>query len=221
MSTAVSDPMAAAVADAESASQYFGKMEVDAQFIVLRKGERKRVWIEGESTEGRTTEVTIRLNPLDITGMTRMVERQVLSNSSEWSRIVWPSLRDLGAKDLEFLRGKFAHVQLVPSGRKWNNKEGEEVIGTTFRFVKVFDLESDCVKAWEKLTGGTQAHTPSAAPQPTNDVEKAAAASFLPHIVNANKSDLNALAHALASMSPINKYFTVDSPEVQQLLKAA
>jgi hypothetical protein len=29
------------------------------------------------------------------------------------------------------------------------------------------------------------------------------------------------LATILASMSPVNKYFNVDSPEVQQLLQAA
>lgn len=223
MSTQVLDPMESAVADAELASQYFGKLEVDAQFVILRKGERKRAWVEGESTDGRTTEVTIRLNPLDITGMTRMVERSIISNSGEWSRVVWPSLRDLGVKSLREINGRWAHVAMVPSGREWTNKDGELVKGTTFKFVKLFDLESDAEKAWEEFAG-SEAHTPAAQPQAqpaANDAERAVAAQFLPALVKGANGDLSALATILASMTPVNKYFTVDSPEVQQLLKAA
>jgi hypothetical protein len=220
----VLDPMAAAVSDAESASHYFGKVEVSAQFVVLKKGQSKTVWFEGMDTDGRTTEITFRLNPLDVTGLTRMTERSATSNSGEWSRIVWPSLRDLGIKELRHVNGKFAHIEMVSSGREWKNKDGETVKGTTFRFIGLYDLESDCVKAWEQLAG-TEAHTPhtngNGAVSQVNEAEKAAAAGFLPHIVNANKGDLTALANALSSMSPLNKYFTVDSPEVQQLLKAA
>lgn len=221
------DPMASAVADAESASHYFGKLSVDAQFVVLKKGQPKSIWLEGQDTDGRTTEVAIRLNPLDISGLTRMVERQVLSNSGEWSRIVWPSLRDLGVKQLRDLEGQWAHVEMVLSGREWTGKDGQLVKATTFKFIQLYTLQSDCEKAWEELTGGNGgnvAHTPTptvngAAPQ-TNDVERIAAAQFLPHIVAANKDDLTKLAATLASMSPLNKYFTVDSPEVQALLAA-
>lgn len=229
MSTAVIDPFESAVQDAESASHYFGRMIVDAQFVILKKGQAKQAWVEGMDTDGRTTEVSLRLNPLDITGFNRMVERQVISNSGEWSRIVWPSLRDLGVKALREIEGQWAHVEMVPS-RKYINKNGEEVQGTTFKFVKLFTLESDCVKAWEELIGSdaNQAHSTTAnnsngavSQTPANDAEKAAAMGFLPHIVNANKHDLTALANALASMSPLNKYFTVESPEVQTLLKAA
>lgn len=228
MSTQVLDPMEAAVADAESASHYFGRMMVDAKFVILKKGQSKQDWIEGMDTDGRTTEIGLKLNPLDVTGMTRMVERQVISNSGEWSRIVWPSLRDLGVKALREIEGQWAHVEMVASGRKYTNKEGQEVIATTMKFIKLFTLESDCVKAWEELSGSdaaNQAHSAGgngsngAVSQP-NDAEKAAAMSFLPHIVAANKHDLTALANALASMSPLNKYFTVESPEVVALLGA-
>jgi len=216
--------MAAAVSDAESASHYFGRLQVDAQFVVLKKGQPKQVWQEGEPTEGRTTEVIIRLNPLDVTGMTRMVERNVLSNSGEWSRIVWATLKDLGVKSLRDIEGRWAHIEMVPSGRKWTNKEGAEVIGSTFKFVGLYDLESDCVKAWESFQGVTEAHSapPQAqAVQPAiNEAEKAAASQFLRLIVDANRNDHAALANALASMSPINKYFTISSPEVIALLGA-
>lgn len=223
---AVLDPMEAAVQDAESASHYFGKVECDAQFVVLRKGERKQAWLEGMSTEGRTTEVNIRLNPLDITGLTKMVERSIISNSGEWSRTVWPSLRDLGCKSLRDAHGKFAHVQMVPSGRKWTNNNGEEVIGTTFKFVKLFELESDCIKAWEELMG-SEAHPPAtngAAPAQAvsqDAEEKAKCLPFLPALITMSGGDMNKLAQIIASTSPVNKYFDVNSPEIQALLKAA
>lgn len=229
MSTQILDPMAAAVQDAESAGQYFGRIEVDAQFVVLRKGEKKRVWTEGEDADGRQTEVTFRLNPLDCTGLTYMTERQVLSNSREWSGIVWASLRDLGIKALPEINGKFAKVEMVESGRSWTSKkDGSTVKGTTFKFLKFFNDEAEATAAWENQFGTTtEAHTPqtssngTAPQQPaTNDAERAAAESFLPHIVKANKDDLNKLAEALANMSPLNKYFDVNSPEVKALLAA-
>jgi len=225
--TAVLDPMAAAVQDAETAAQYFGKIDIDAQFVVLKKGQPKSVWLEGMDTDGRTTEVTIRLNPHDVTGLTKFVERKIISNSGEWSNKVWPSLRDLGIKALPEINRKWAHIELVPNGRTWKDKEGQDVTGTTFKFIKIYELESDLIKQWEDVTGSNVAHTPQTNGTPaqsvnqpqTNDAEKAAAMQFLPHIVAANKHDLNALATALASMSPINKYFTPQSPEVLALLE--
>lgn len=216
---AVLDPMEAAVKDAENASHVFGQMMVDAQFVVWKKGERIRAWVEGESTENRTTQLTFRMNPLDLTGMTRMIEKQAIAIFSDWTRIIWPSLRDLGCKTPKEIEGKWAHAQLVP--------KQQDSPYTTFKFIAIYDNEADCIKAWENQFGSSEAHTPSsngngaaqAVSQP-NDAERTAALSFLPAIVNANKSDLTKLAAALAGMSPLNKYFTIDSPEVQALLGA-
>lgn len=228
MATQILDPMAAAVQDAESAGQYFGKIEVDAQFVTLRKGEKKRVWVEGDDLDGRQTEVTFRLNPLDCTGLTYMTERQVLSNSREWGGIVWASLRDLGIKSLPEINGKFAKVEMVESGRSWTSKkDGSTVKGTTFKFLKFFNSEAEATAAWENQFGTTtEAHTPQtssngATPEPaTSDAEKAVAVQFLPALVKGANGDLTELAKILASMSPVNKYFTVESSEVQALLAA-
>jgi hypothetical protein len=225
MNTQTLDPMDDAVQAAESAGQYFGKLEVSAQYVILRKGERKRVWLEGESTDGRVSEITIRLNPHDITGMSRMVERQILANDGEWSRIVWPSLRDLGFKSLRDINGKWGHVQLVKNGQSYQHKTtGETVEKTTFKFIAVHELESDLIKAYEALHGSQSAPTSA----PTNgagfvqnsEAEKNTAAQFLPALVKGASGDLSKLETILASMSPVNKYFTVASPEVQALLAA-
>jgi hypothetical protein len=231
MST-VLDPMAAAVQDAESASHYFGKMQVDAQFVILKKGQSKQVWSEGMDTDGRTTEVALRLNPIDASGLTKMVERQVISNSGEWSRIVWPSLRDLGVKQLRDIEGQWAHIQMVPSGRTWLGKPDENgdrptVTGTTFKFVKLFTLESDCEKAWEELAG-KEAHTsasngttPATSVSQVSDAGRATALQFLPALVKMANGNRDVLAQTIATMPQISPYFTVDSPEIVELLKAA
>lgn len=227
---AVLDPLADAVQAAESSGNVFGKLDIEGQYIVLQKGQRKRAWVEGESLDGRVSEITLRVNPLDVSGLTYMTERQVLANSREWSNIVWPSLRDLGVKSLYEVRGKWVKVTMVKNGEsyvaKQGAKAGQTIEKTTFKFLGIYDTEAEANAAWESQFGTSQAHTPSsngngaAAPQPTNDAERTAALSFLPAIVNANKSDLTKLAAALASMSPLNKYFTIDSAEVQALLGA-
>jgi hypothetical protein len=57
--------------------------------------------------------------------------------------------------------------------------------------------------------------TPNAA-NPERESYKA----FLPTLVKAANGDKQQLATMLAGMSPLNKYFTVDSPEVVALLAA-
>lgn len=221
MSTQVLDPLASAVADAQNAGTVIGKIECDGQFVILRKGEKKRVWLEGESLDGRQTEVTFRLNPLDCSGLTKMIERQILSNSREWSAIVWASLRDLGIKALPELRGKWAKVAMVKSGRKWTNNQGEEVEGTTLKFLAIYNSEAEAIAAWEAQFGGSQAHTPQAngaAPavsQVNPDITQYL--PFLPTFVQMAKGDLAKLATLLQANTP---GIGIDNPHVQALLKA-
>ena len=231
MST-VLDPFDAATEAGNRPDAFFGRMEVDAQFVVLKKGERKRAWVEGDDTDGRSTEVALRLNPLDVTGLTRMIERNVLAESREWSATVWASLRDLGVKNVREISGKWAHVELVKSGRSWKNRDGEDVQGTTFKFISLFDSETDCIAAWENAFGGSGSQSrdtgsapgvdsaPTSTPQPS-EAEKAVALQFLPALVKMANGDLALLTNTLATTEMVKNYFTIDSPEVQALLKAA
>lgn len=225
MSVNNNDPFAAAAADAESASHYFGKMGVDAQFVVLRKGESKRIWQEGESTEGRTTEIIMRLDPIDAMNMTRAVERNMLSNSTEWSKIVWSVLKGMGYSTPKEIDGLWAHTELVPSGRKWNNKEGQEVIGTTFRFIKIFKTLAECEIAYTAFSGNEAHSTPAAqtvTTRPTvsqnTDANRLAALQFLSHVVLQHKDNAVALDAALKSTPLVKDYFTINSPEVLEIL---
>jgi hypothetical protein len=218
------DPFAAAVSDAESASHYFGKMGVDAQFVVLRKGQPKSIWQENESTEGRTTEIIMRLDPIDAMNMTRAVERNMLSNSTEWSKIVWSVLKGMGYSTPKEIDGLWAHVELVPSGRKWNNKEGQEVIGTTFRFIKVFRTQAECEIAYTAFSGN-EAHSTAAQAATTRppvsqntDANRLAALQFLSHVVLQHRDNAVALDAALKSTPLVKDFFTINSPEVLEIL---
>lgn len=218
------DPMASAVADAESASHYFGKIGIDAQFVVLKKGQPKSIWNEGESTEGRTTEIIIRLDPIDAMGQSRAVERNMLSNSTEWSKIVWATLKGMGFATLRDIDGLWAHVEMVPSGRKWFNKDGQEVFGTTFKFVKVFKTLAECEIAYTAMTG-VEAHTPAAQAattrppvSQTNDANRLAALQFLSHVVLQHKDNAVALDQALKTTPLVKDFFTINSPEVLEIL---
>lgn len=227
------DPFASAVEAGNRPDAFFGKMEVGAQYVQLVKGRGKLPWTDSDSPDQRRTEITLLLNPLDCTGLTRNIERSVIAESREWSKVVWASLRDLKVGNPRDINGKWAHIELVPSGRKWTNKEGEEVQGTTFKFIAIFDTEAEATAAWEAMTGkAKEAHSPDAdesvpwgdnAPsaEPTN-ADLVAAMQFLPHFVKMYGADPAALSNALQTTDVFKKCnFTIASPEVQALLKAA
>jgi len=198
------DPFAAAVADAENVNHVFGQISVDAQFIVWTKGERARAWVEGESVDNRMVQITFSLNPLDVMGMTKAIEKQVKSGFSDFTRVVWPSLQKLGCKHPGEINGKYVHAELVPQqkGSEW----------TTFKFLNVYETEADCIHAWEVLKGKDTATVSQ------NDANRAAALQFLPSVVMMHKGDLVALEAALKSTPLVKDYFTVNSPEVQEIL---
>lgn len=227
MTTAVLDPFDAATEAGNRPDAFFGRMEVDAQFVKLKGG--KRPWTEDDDVSDRCTEVIFRLNPLDVTNMTRMIERGMIAEYSEWSKIAWPSLRDLDVKNVREINGKWAHVELVKSGRSWKNKDNETVQGTTFKFMALFDSEADCIAAWETVfsNGGSQQRETGSAPgsnsAPTStpqadDANKAVAEQFLPALVKMANGDLDVLANTLATTEIVKNYFTIDSPEVQKLV---
>lgn len=219
----MSDALDAATNAGEMAGIIYGKLDVSAQFVVLRKGEKKRHWVEGESDEGKQSEVHIVCNlidPLVRPGAKGFMERSILANTREWSGIVWASARDLGVQHARELHGKWAKIILAKTGRTYE-KNGETFENTTFKFLALYNSEADCMAAFEADGGVTEETTGENAASSANDAEKATAAQFLPALVKAANGNLDVLKNNLASMSPINKYFTVDSPEVQELLKKA
>lgn len=219
------DPMDAATQAGERADVYFGRMEVTATYVAIQKGQRPQPWVEGMGDDSRRTEVTFSLNPLDESGMTRLVERRALAESSEFTRIIWPSLRDLGVKHLREVSGKWARIEMVNTGRSWQNKEGATVHGSTVKFAALYDTQVDCVRAWEDefgamaRNGNGKVDDDLPPMEPADNTERETAKQFLPALVKSANGDRATLASLIAGMPMISKHFSVDSAEVQSLLQ--
>ena len=228
------DPMNTAVEEAERPNFIYGQLEVSAAFIQF-VNKKKTVWTEHDDAKERRTEVTMVINPIEETGLTQLFTRSTIcGNRGEWADIIWPSLRDVcGIKELRAADKKFVKVEVVKTGRKYTNKNGEEVENTTFKFHGLFTDKAGCVSAFS-ADGGTPKSTLNVAPANNpgdpmaidmtpnaNNLERESSKLFLPMLVKAAGGDVNQLKTMIASMTPLNKYFTVDSPEVVELLKAA
>ena len=224
------DPMSTAVEEAERPNFIYGQLEVSAAFIQF-VNKKKTVWTEHDDPKERRTEVTMVINPIEETGLTQLFTRSTIcGNRGEWADIIWPSLRDVcGIKELRAADKKFVKVEVVKTGRKYTNKNGEEVENTTFKFHGLFTDKAGCVSAFS-ADGGTPKSTLNVAPAPgdpmvidmtanANNPERETSKQFLPMLVQGAK-DLAELKTMLSSMAPLNKYFTVDSAEVQTLWKA-
>lgn len=228
------DPFQTAVETAERSGHYYGQISVGASFVVLIKGVGKATYIEGNhDLKDRRTEVSMALSPLDEMNMSNLVQRSMLSESAEWSRIVWPSLRDgCGLNQLRDLDNKYVKVELVKNGRTWNDKKtGELREGTTFKFLAVYSNKQACVDAYFADGGTDRSDSASDDGNPAGAVNMTPAAgiinpeletakAFLPALVKQAAGNKSALETMLNGMPMIAKYFNVNSPEVVALMAA-
>jgi len=229
--TISNDPLAAAVESAERGSFFYGQIQVQGSFVKLQKGIGKSAWIEGQDDlKDRRTEITFTINPLDQTGFTQLITRSMLAESAEFSKIVWPSLRDAcSVANLPDIDGKFVKTESVKSGRTWNDrKTGEPREGTTLKFHSIYDTEAFCVAGYE--ADGYTSKTTTTEADPAGDIdmtpnadnpEREAAKQFLVALVKQANGNKDALGTMLATMPMITKYFSVDGPEVAELMKVA
>ena len=232
MSNVTLDPMDNAVMEAERNNVVYGQLEIRAEFVMFAN-KRKVQWVEGQDDpRDRRTEVTMLVGPIEQTGFTNFFTRNAIcSNNNEWGTIVWPSLRDdCKVENLRDAHLKWVKAEIVKTGRSYTNNRGQMVDNTTFKFLAIYNTEAECVKAYHddgntprmatpqgKLNGGHSADTTFASSE-SNDAERQAALAFLPPLVKAANGNRDMLATTLATLAPINKYFTIDSPEVAALL---
>lgn len=208
------DPFDSATQAGESSGYLFGKLDVSAQFVVLQKGVGKLVYDEKQhSPDDRRTEVTILLNPIDAMNLSNFFQRNVIAESSAWSRVVWPSARGLGVTNARELNGAYVKAELAPTGRKWVGNDGNERVETTFKFLAVYEDEAACVAAFQAERGGGSVDA-----EPVDDADRKTAEQFLPALVKQANGDTDALAKMLATTPLVSKFFTIDSPEVVELL---
>lgn len=237
MSEQTQDPYAAAMAAQPPKPIYWGSLLTDAHFVVLEKG-IGRIPFDPQVHEmsRRVTALDFSLLPIAEMGFTNSVERNAIAEFGEWTRIIKPSIEALGV-DLRELHDKYVKVEMVPTGRTYKNSAGEDVKATTFKFLKLFANENECVADYlsgdedEPEAAPAQAAAPAAAPAPaatetpTNDPERETALKFLEVLVDnavSGQKDINVvnqtLQISLEATPLVAKYFKVDSPEAVQLI---
>jgi hypothetical protein len=203
----------------------WGLCEMSSWFCVLQKGVGKIPFDQAaHKLLERRTAVDIHITPLAEQDMKFDVTRGLIVESKDWTGIVLPSIRDLGHQPRE-LNGKWVQIELVPTGRTYTNSNGETKTETTLKFIKIYPDEAACradYKAAKEGTGQT-----SSTPKPSSP-QAAAALAFAKVVVQnvcRGKTDLNVIrseiATQIAGMPAISQHFTVDSPEILQLIAEA
>lgn len=242
------NPWDVAMDPPKPAYENYGQMIVNVWFCALVKGVGKVPWdpnsldpVTGNPPRRYTA---IDLSLATLADQPFAIERSMLAEFPEWQEMVLPSLKAIGITNLQMLNNQWVRVEMTPTGRTYQNQSGETKEATTFKFLQAYASEAECRAAWmaSRNGSGQPTQTPAqssgqAAPAatPTNGngngngngtQERETALKFLkPYVQNACKQASGDLVQAqqvlgpmLAGQKLLSKYFTVDSPEVVQLL---
>lgn len=229
------DPFDAATEAGDRKPVYYGRMDVSATFIAMIKGQAPQAFNEHtHSPDTRRTQVHLILNPIDAMNLTQLLERKLIAEFGAWPKIVWPSLRDLGLKNVRDLAGKWAKVEIVKTGRTYTSQRGETQEETTFKFLALYDTAADATAAYLAdggkntapaddesaidMSHGAGAPATNIGTNGTGTAERDTALQFLKVLVKQAGGDKGKLAASIAQMPMISKYFTADSPEVMQCM---
>ncbi len=202
----------------------YGEISIDAWHCVLKKGEGKRPYQDGQDDlADRKTAIDIILHPIEEMNSKFQHERSLIAESMAWAKITWPSLQKLGLNNAREAKNRYCRVKFTATGRKWTNKNGEPTEETTFEFLELFAAKQDCVTAYLNLKGKDKA-----AALNTDSPEKSNAYKFAVAIVKnvANETrDFGQLTQKvkdkIAAMPVVSKHFTIDSPEIMALIAEA
>lgn len=212
----------------------WGQCEAKSWWCVLEKGVGKVEFDpQVHSPDQRRTAIDIVVRPLDDMGLAFDLVRSMIAESREWASIVLPSIRDLGISPKQ-LNGSWVKVQTVPLTDKAGNtvtytdSNGIVKEKTTLKFLAIFDNENACRADYLANSGKAPQNTQYVTPSNGNDAankERETALKFLKvYVENVMRSEQdivaarNKLATMIAQQPLISKYFTVDSPEVMDMM---
>lgn len=226
----------------EQALDVYGQAKINAWPCMLVSGQGKLPYDSNARTpEGQPyrayTAVDVSVDPLSESGMQFETKRSSLAEFGEWKDITWPSLKGLGILNAQEIEGKFVRIELVPTGRKYTNSQGEEREAKAIKFTHVFADRAACVAAYTQEHKGNgngsniNATFQAAQAAPMNnsgDREQQTALTFAKAFVtNAmrnNNRDIDkaraVLAGMLATNPIVSKFYSVDSPEIVALMAA-
>jgi hypothetical protein len=215
----------------------WGQVEAHSWWCVLERGVgRFEFDPQKHNADQRRTQIDIIVYPLSEMNLAFDLTRGMLAESHEWVSFVLPSIREAGLS-LKQLDGAWVKVQTVPLTDKAGNvmtytdsNTGNLREKTTLKFLAGFANEDECRADYLKESGKpAQAASQNANGNGGNgengNKERETALKFLKvYIQNVCKgqTDLTIirqkLAEQIAGQPLISKYFTVDSPEVVQMI---
>lgn len=224
------DPFDAATELGDRKPLYYGRMEVTASFMSMAKGEKAEPFDERKhAADTRRTQVHLILNPIDAMNLTQLLERKLIAEFGAWPKIVWPSLRDLGIKNVRDLNGRWAKVEIVKTGRTYQSSRGETQEETTFKFAALYGTAAEATTAYvadggkapatddQEAAAGAIDMGHGAGSNGNGNAERETALQFLKVLVKQAGGDKGKLAASIAQMPMIAKYYTADSPEVAEM----
>lgn len=207
--------------------EYFGQISMHTWFCVLEKGIGKVDFDPAKhGIDARRTAVKIGLLPLPEHNTNQDIFRDQIAESKEWASLVLPSIRELGITARE-LDGKWVKLTFQPTGRTYTKTDpmsGETVTrdATTFKFLALYADEAACRAAYQAErngNGGNGGATPAtSAPARSTNQEKETALKFVKPLIARSGGDETKLGQLIAGMPLLSKHFSVQSPEVQELL---
>ena len=227
MTAVTQDPFETASNAEPLRSVYYAQVQCDAWYCVLVKGTGKVVFDPNQHPiEQRRTALSISLATIPEQPTNFPLVREMIAESPEWTKIVWPSAKVLGLASARDLNGKWAKVELTPTGDTYKNKQGDTKERTTFKFQAFYPDEAACRAAY--AAGNSQAAPATAAPSaPSNGAdtskERETALQFLkvlmPKWLNGTM-DLDKVKAGIAANPVIARHFDANSPEVVELMLA-
>ncbi|NPV77935.1 MAG: hypothetical protein HPY59_16360 [Anaerolineae bacterium] len=212
----------------------WGQCEAKSWWCVLEKGIGKVEYDpQVHSPDQQRTAVDIIVHPLADMGLAFDVTRNMIAESYEWAGIVLPSIRDLGISPKQ-LNGSWVKVQTVTLTDKAGNaitytdKNGTVKEKSTLKFLAIFKDEAECSSDYLANSGKTTKQDTQYSAQYSGgngNKERETALKFLKvYVENACRGETslevirNKLMTLIASQPLISKYFTVDSPEVVEMI---
>lgn len=227
------DIFAQAAAQGERGDVRFGQVgEIEGRFVALIKGQGK-VDFDPAIHERRSTEISIRIDPLPESGLSNFDKRDILADSWVWTKIVWPSIKAL-IKDANNWRNEllnaYVKYELVKE-REYQRKDGSTGTLTTFKFLALYDSQEACVAAYEGDAGIVHTSTDDDdsgvmdipfgqdKPAAVDNAEKQTARLFL-DALRTQHTDPAALAQAISGMPMIAKFFAVENGRVVEVVTA-
>jgi hypothetical protein len=227
MTAVTQDPFETASNAEPLRSSYYAQVQCDAWYCVLVKGTGKVVFDPNQHPiEQRRTALSISLATIPEQPVQFPLVREMIAESAEWTKHVWPSAKVLGLSSARDLNGKWAKVELAPTGDTYKNKQGDTKERTTFKFLAFYADEAACRAAYGAGGNAQATAAPATAPaSPVNGAdtskERETALQFLkvlmPKWLNGTM-DLDKVKAGIAANPVIARHFDANSPEVIQLM---